>query len=202
MLKKPWELRLRQILSRAADGGEMPRVAVLGIGNEMLADDGAGMLAARCLQGVVTGDKRLLVIPAGVAPENCTARLRRFEPDVVLLIDAADVGDEPGHVRLLPWAQAGVLGASTHSLPLRLVGDYLANELGCQLALIGIQPENIGLDLPVSNRVGAAVRDLAFGLARMLAEPGMESGGMKCKATDATDLAACEVALGHERVAR
>src|SRR6478736_4064730 len=81
---------LSQLTNKSANP---PRISVLGVGNPFRSDDGAGVLVARRLASrecaLATG--HLLIIEAGHAPENTTGELRRFAPDLVLIIDAADM---------------------------------------------------------------------------------------------------------------
>jgi hydrogenase 3 maturation protease len=100
---------------------------------------------------------RLLVIDAGPAPENTTGSLRAFRPALVLLIDAAQMNEEPGTVRWLDWREITGLSASTHTLPLHMLSMYLTAELGCEVAVIGIQPFGNLFDAPLSPVVQQAV---------------------------------------------
>ncbi len=116
------------------------RVAVLGIGHELQGDDAAGVLIARHLQSLLGPSEERLILCAGPAPENCCGALRRFEPDLVLMIDAAQMYEAPGTVRLISCQDVTGIGASTHTLPLHILAKYLTSELGCEITLLGIQP--------------------------------------------------------------
>ncbi|MCS7221416.1 MAG: hydrogenase 3 maturation endopeptidase HyCI [Anaerolineae bacterium] len=159
-----------------------PRLAVVGIGHELRGDDAAGVVVARNLveafsnQGPSTEGSSgvafwlsdwLLVVDAGPAPENCTGPLRRFEPDLVLLVDAAQMGTAPGEIRWLTWEDVSGLGMSTHMSSLRLLAGYLAAELGCEVALIGIQPADDSLGAPLSPAVRQAVEVITEELLRV-----------------------------------
>ena len=102
----------------------------------------------------------MTVIDAGPAPENFTGPLRRLEPDLALLVDAAQMDEAPGAVRWLAWPEVDGFDASTHTLPPRLVAQYLSDELGCQVALIGIQPADTSIDAPLSADVQTAVDEV------------------------------------------
>ena len=143
------------------------RVAIVGIGQELRGDDAAGVSVARALQSTVGAihELPLLVIDAGAAPENFTGQLRRFDPDLVLLIDAAQLNEAPGTIRWLDWQETSGLSASTHTLPPHVLAEYLVNELNCEVALIGIQPQGNEFDAPLSPPVQQAVADLARTLA-------------------------------------
>ena len=114
----------------------------------------------------------LFVIEAAHAPENCTGAVRRFAPDLVILVDAAEMGDPPGTVRWLDWRDTSGLGASTHSLPPSMVARYLAAELSCQVALIGIQVQDTSLGARVSPPVRRAIRTVSEGLKIFLLDAG------------------------------
>jgi len=150
-------------------------VVVVGIGHDLRGDDAAGVLAARRLQGYTIGADvgathmlPLLAIDAGPAPENVTGAVRRFAPDLVLLVDAADLGEPPGTVRWLDWRETSGLSASTHALPLYVLAGYLVSELGCAVALLGIQPASTAFDAPPTPAVHAAADAVAAGLHELL----------------------------------
>jgi hydrogenase 3 maturation protease len=122
----------------------------MGIGHELCGDDAVGMQVAAMVRAAVGNNPQLLVIEAGPAPENFTGVLRRFQPDLIYLVDAALFGALPGGVRCLPLEKAEGMSASTHTLPLNLLASYLTMELGCELELIGIQPGNTFTDAPLT----------------------------------------------------
>lgn len=150
---------------------------MVGVGQELNGDDAAGVLAARILsqrQRAGSSDAHrpvpvsLLVIEAAHAPENCLGAIRRFSPDLVILVDAAEMGDPPGAIRWLDWQDAGSLGIFTHTLALSLMAKYLVAELACDIGVIGIQPCDTSLGAPVSAVVRRAARTVAHGLAASL----------------------------------
>ncbi len=108
------------------------------------------------------------MVEAAHAPENCTGAIRRFAPDLVILVDAAEMGDPPGTVRWLDWREAAGLNTSTHSLPASMVARYLVGELSCEVALIGIQVQDTSLGAGISPAVRRAIRSVSRGLATLL----------------------------------
>jgi hydrogenase 3 maturation protease len=130
-----------------------PRLALVGIGSELNGDDIAGVRIARLLIPRLAGSRKVLVIDAGLAPENFTGVLRRFAPSLVILLDAAQMDEPPGTVRWLAWQAAGGLSASTHTQPPSTLAQYLIAELGCQVALLGIQPASLEPGSPLSPQV-------------------------------------------------
>ena len=168
MSSKPWLASLKQTLSQLQPADRLPRVAVIGIGSELNGDDFAGIALARELGRRVDGQSHLLVVDAGPAPENTSGLLRRFGPDLVLLVDAAQMDDPPGSARWLDWQDTAGLSASTHTLPLHLFAGYLTAELGCHVVLIGIQPTHNGVGEALSPAVKQAVQDIALDLSSAL----------------------------------
>jgi hydrogenase 3 maturation protease len=151
------------------EGWEIPerlagmRVAIIGVGNELNGDDAAGPLVVRGLREAVRNiarvgeNDRLLIIDAGLAPESFSGPLRRFRPDLVLLVDAAELHLPPGSAEWIDWSEVDAAAASTHTLSPSLFAQFLIQELGCRVAMIGIQPEHLDFDRPVSERVREAV---------------------------------------------
>ena len=84
--------------------------------------------------------EHLLIIEAGHAPENTTGELRKFAPDLVLIIDTAEMDQHPGTVQWIPEEAIDGMSASTHSLPLSMLARYLTLDLHCTVTLLGIQP--------------------------------------------------------------
>ena len=165
---KSWQISLNQFMSQAGiNSGGRPRIAIMGIGNELRADDAAGMLVVRrLLKHDSAFDKALIrVIQAGQAPENNTWELRDFEPHLVLLIDAADMSEVAGTVRWIAMEDISGISASTHSLPLSMLASYLIQEMDCKVALLGIQPASNDVGGPVSREVLQAVDEIVSELS-------------------------------------
>lgn len=158
------------------------RSVILGIGNELNGDDAAGVLVTKQLRKEI--DKQfysdvgqpntsrqegavpeVLIIDAGLAPENFTGTVRRFQPQLVILIDTADLAQSPGSWAWVDWQKVEGFGGSTHLLPLSVFASYLVNEFGCQVALIGIQPAQTNFGSQVSMSVMVAVREIVQELA-------------------------------------
>lgn len=170
-MRKPWHCSLRKKLSRLRTKlAREPHIAIVGVGQMLRGDDGAGVAVVRTLQPLVATHARVLVLDAGAAPENQLGPLRRFVPDLVLFVDAAQMGEPPGTVCLLSPEETTGLSASTHTLPVGVIAHYLRAELGCEVAVIGIQParDAFGAELSeaVQEAVDAVVQELGVVLSR------------------------------------
>ena len=160
MLNKPWPERLKANLQNLSTAEHPAHLAVLGIGHELCGDDAVGTRIAGMLHARLPNEPRLLAIEAGPAPENFTGSLRRYQPDLILMIDAARLDETPGTVRWLDCTEVEGFSASTHTLPLDILISYLKAELGCSVELIGIQPEQTFADAPLTPRVQKASEEI------------------------------------------
>jgi len=168
MPNQPWQASLQASLNPPNRPDPPVRLAVLGIGHELCGDDAVGVRLAEMLYPIAKANERLLAIAAGPAPENFTGLVRRFHPDLVLLVDAAQMDAAPGTIKWLDWQSTGGISASSHTLPLHILVSYLIAELGCQMALIGIQPAQTYADGPLTARVQAAAEQVVQALREQI----------------------------------
>ena len=148
------------------------RLAVLGAGSVLKADDGAGVALVEHLQEAFSVAKHpgLLLCPGETAPENFSGKIKAFEPTHLLVVDAADLGKQPGHITEINPQDIGGPTFCSHMLPLRVMIDYLAAETGASILLLGIQPESIVFDAPMSVAAEDAVAWLCEVLEEMVRE--------------------------------
>jgi hydrogenase 3 maturation protease len=156
-----WQDQIQQTLKRLNRTAQGPRLVVLGVGHELRGDDTVGILLARKMRQQIPINERLLLIEAGPVPENFCGPLRRFSPDLVIVIDAAQMGLAPGSIRWLDWKDVSRGGVSTHATSLLVLCDYLVSELGCEMALLGIEPAEMSLDAPLSPPVTQAFQEVS-----------------------------------------
>ncbi len=130
------------------------KTAVIGVGHELRRDDAVGVWVARQLRPFTS--ETFFVIEGGHAPENTTGAVRKFAPDLVLIVDAAVLDAPPGATQWIDWQQAGGLSATTHTLPLDMISCYLIAETGCEVGMIGIQPADMSYGQELSEAVFAA----------------------------------------------
>ena len=134
------------------------RKLVFTAGSVLRGDDAAGpMLAKMLFDGPLEGWD---VIDGGQTPEDELAVVRRQSPDLLLLVDAADMGLSPGEVRILQEEDVySDFLITTHSLPL----TFLLSELkSCcnEVVFLGIQPSHTEFFAPLHKDVMAAVNHL------------------------------------------
>jgi hydrogenase 3 maturation protease len=137
------------------------RIAILGVGSDLRADDFAGMLVAQDLDSSSKSINKTIqfhVFFGHTAPENLSGEIRKFNPSHVIIIDAAEVGKKPGQVAFFTPEDAGGISFSTHKLPIKVLAQYLTESFECKVSIIGIQPKTLDFDKPVSKEVKASVK--------------------------------------------
>jgi hydrogenase 3 maturation protease len=144
---------------------QMSGTTVLGIGNRLGADDAAGpYLVDRLNQwrhdAKTSHAAETTAIDAGPAPESYTSLIRRHQPDLLILVDAADMGLPPGALRTILPEKISVLSVSTHHMPLSMFISYVEEFCG-KVLLIGVQPERTEMGGRISKAVRTSVIELA-----------------------------------------
>ena len=86
-----------------------------------------------------------------------------------MFIDAAQMDAPPGAIRWLTPQEIASLTASTHALPLNLLSQYLQNELSCQVALIGIQPQQTEFQASLTPSIQLAAAEVVEEIVKMIA---------------------------------
>ena len=134
----------------------------MGIGNEFNGDDAAGVIIATNLISAFEQKKilNIQVLDAGQFPENITGTLRSFSPKVIIFIDAVNMNAKPGFIAWIPFKMVSGMSASSHSLPISILADYLSQDLKCEVYLLGIQAEQNEPFQPLSSQVYSAVSEI------------------------------------------
>lgn len=141
-MSSPWKSRLRRFLKEKARG----RLVLVGVGNALRGDDGAGSLLAARLRKV----GRSHLIDAGAAPENYCERIARLSPDTVLVVDAARFGGSPGEVKILTPGDIAAGALSTHDASLRIMAGYLKERCGSEMFILGMEPGDAAVGAELS----------------------------------------------------
>ena len=142
------------------------RVVVLGVGSDLRSDDAAGIRVAERVALMSLPGVRAVI--GGTAPENATGEIRRIDPTHVLIVDAADLREVPGAVRLIEAEEVGGISFCTHTLPLSVLSTYLTKETACRVFILGIQPKSLAFGGGLSGEVEAAVEEALRALKDVL----------------------------------
>jgi hydrogenase maturation protease len=163
------------------------RTVVVGVGNTIHCDDGAGVHALRRLQRDPRLPGDVTLIDGGTHGLELLAYVR--DASRLLLLDAVDVGERPGSfVRMAGSELQGLpCGASVHQLG---VADLLAtlplvSDAPREIVLLGVQPASTdwGTDLsaPVEAALASLVEAAVEQLLRWSQETAVHVGPGACR---------------------
>ena len=140
------EQRGRYVQQTAAEQ-TVTNTLVLGVGNVLLADEGAGVHAMRYLQNHYDL-QGVTYLDAGTLSFTLAADIA--EADHMIVFDAAQLGAEPGGIKVLQDEEVDEFlksgKGSVHEVGFADLMDIarLEGHLPKRYALIGIQPETLG----------------------------------------------------------
>ncbi len=107
----------------------------VGIGNVLKRDDGVGVYISNRI--IPADDIYVLTVETSI--ENYIGKINSIEPDILILIDAVDMGASPGTTKTLSINQIQDMTFNTHSISLARFSDFFKMEI----FIVGIQPEKI-----------------------------------------------------------
>lgn len=163
-----WKADLQKTLAEIRARQGSCRIAVVGVGNELNGDDGIGPLIAERLRPALLGRPHILLLNAGLAPENFIGPLVDFHPQAVLMIDAAHIQAAPGTIALANGYETDGMSASTHTLPPSVLSGYLSEEAECPILLLAVQAEQLEFDSPLSPSAAQAAAEIIAALPEIL----------------------------------
>jgi len=152
----------RNLVNWIANG---KRVAVVGVGNEMRRDDAVGVQVVRKLRGRLS--RRFQLIETGTIPESYIDKVRELRPTHVLVIDAAQLGTNPGESRLLSPRKVKGMSISTHTLPLNIFAEFVKKETGSKVKILAIQPKDLEFGEGLTDELTKTAEELTSILVRV-----------------------------------
>jgi hydrogenase 3 maturation protease len=164
-----WLTSLRESIQLYANNPAGP-ILFAGVGQEQNGDDGAGPAVVSEIIKRKVRSMRFIFINTGAFPENHTSTIRKLKPALVVFIDAAQMNLNPGDIRLLELEDIEGLSASTHSLPFGIIGQYLQDEVGCRVMVLGIQPAHNLPNTSLSRVINDVVQNVAESLEALAKE--------------------------------
>jgi len=168
------------VLSESLKG--CSRIALLGIGSELRGDDSAGILLVRELGRMVKKSPFSHLgfegFEGGSAPENATGFIKRFKPSHIVIVDAADISLAAGEHREIDPAEISDITFSTHTLPMKIITEYLKQATGATISIIGVQPENLDFGRPPTEALLRGVRRLSEQLYEIMCECDLRIGAL------------------------
>jgi len=146
----------RDALSRRLGMVCKDKVVLVGVGNRLRGDDGLGPVLVDQLKTSLPH-----CIDTGDTPEEYSGVIKRLHPSVIVFIDAVYGDAAPGEVCLLDIEEIARIRICIHKLALDILMDYLMQETGADVFLIGIQPAKLTSSSDLSPEIDEAVRSCA-----------------------------------------
>lgn len=148
-----------------------PHVTLIGLGNILMRDEGAGVQAIQYFQAHFTLPADLEVVDGGTAGLDLLPYIEARE--AVIFVDAVNFDREPGYIGVLTDEQIPALFGVKDSLHHTGLMDVLAaarllDKLPRHTALIGIQPLTIATGLELSDLIRRRLGALADHIAAQL----------------------------------
>ncbi len=151
-------------------------ILVLGIGNLLLGDEGAGVRVVEAL------DRRFILSPPVEILDGGTSGMALMETmagrDSLIVADAVHTGAAPGSVTVLRDREVPALFSrkiSPHQLGLSdvLTALRLTDEFPGQLTLVGIEPQSLAPGIGLTPAVTAAIEPALAQILALLALAGV-----------------------------
>ncbi|MCM8764110.1 MAG: hydrogenase 3 maturation endopeptidase HyCI [Candidatus Omnitrophica bacterium] len=138
------------------------QLGIMCIGNRYCSDDGAGVEVARVLSIFLNKKKcrNISVINCYNSPENFTSSVKKIKPSHILIIDSCISGKRPGAISILAAKDIKEYNMLSHRIPIRLLSDYIASEIGSDIIILGIEPECTARGTDISKPVKKAIKEI------------------------------------------
>ena len=143
------------------------KVVICGIGNDIRGDDAFGVMVAEKLTKYIN-NKNILIINCGEVPENYTTKIKEFEPELVVFVDAVDFKGEYGEYIIADPENTLGEAISTHGLPLKFITRFMKSMIKSKFILIGCQPRSTELFTEPSELMRQRAEKLAILLSKIL----------------------------------
>lgn len=142
------------------------RLVIIGMGNELRADDAVGIEVVRILKPHESD--KLKVFEGGMTPDFFISPACALAPSHLLIVDAAEIGQSPGAWRILSKDEIDRGLFTTHAIPATEVALEIQRRCGAKVAFLGIQPKIRGVSLEMSKECKKSAHDIFKSILRLI----------------------------------
>ncbi len=158
-------------------------VAVVGIGNLLMGDDGVGVKVLEALRHKYEFPQEVVLLDGGTKSIELLPYLE--DARRVIFIDAVDVGESPGTVFEASGGEVAEyfqnkLSVHQIGLPDLIGAMYLRGTVPEEVVLVGVQPSQTDLQWGLTDEVQAAVEKATERVVRILRHWGVEVRDVSC----------------------
>jgi hydrogenase 3 maturation protease len=144
-------------------------VVIIGMGNELRADDAVGLHIVRLLKPYT--NNRLHVFEGHMTPEAFIGPACAVHPTHLLIVDAAELEKKPGVWQVLSSDDVEEGLFTTHAIPATEVAAEIQRRCGSKIAFLGIQPKSRDISLVLSRECQQTAKEIADIIQRIIATP-------------------------------
>ena len=144
-------------------------VVIIGMGNELRADDAVGLHIVRLLKPYT--NNRLQVFEGHMTPEAFIGPACAVHPTHLLIVDAAELQKKPGVWQVLSSDDVEEGLFTTHAIPATEVAAEIQRRCGSKVAFLGIQPKSRDISLSLSRECQQAVKEIVDIIQRIITTP-------------------------------
>jgi hydrogenase maturation protease len=161
------------VIELSREPGPPHAIAIVGVGNLLLSDDGAGIHAVRMLGRDSRAASAARLIDGGTVGTDLLAEI--WGCAGLLIIDAVDAGLPPGSIIRMDYSGPGPQQIDTRNahqlgIPSLLDDMRLLGRAPCQVVLMGVQPATLEVGTELSPEVANALPVLAGEVLRQVEE--------------------------------
>jgi hydrogenase 3 maturation protease len=140
-------------------------VVIIGMGNELRADDAVGLHVVRLLKPHVTN--QLQVFEGHMTPEAFIRPVCARYPTHIIIIDAAELHTKPGVWQIISSDEIEEDLFTTHAIPATEVAAEFQRRCNAKVAFLGIQPKLREVSLSQSKECQRAAKEVADAIRRI-----------------------------------
>jgi hydrogenase 3 maturation protease len=134
-------------------------VVVIGMGNELRADDAVGLHVVRLLKPFT--HEKLKVFEGHMTPEAYIGPACASHPTHVLIVDAAELGQKPGAWQVLSKNNVEQGLFTTHTIPAVEIAAEIQRKCSAAVVFVGIQPKSRDISLGLSRECQKAAEEIS-----------------------------------------
>jgi len=133
------------------------KTVIVGVGNPLKGDDGAGVSIVKKLMEKINSDKIEFFVVEEVI-ENYLGKIEKINPDSLIIFDAVDFGGKRGEIKFFKPADIMNISTTTHSFSLPdLLKIY---NLIPKSVIVGIQPAKISFGEEMCQEVKKSIEEI------------------------------------------
>lgn len=136
------------------------KLVILGVGSELMQDDKAGPEITVFLEKKYgTNHPKVRIFTGYTTPENFTKDIAEFQPEHVIIVDAANLNLAHGELTDLPVERITDFSLGTHKLSLIMMIKFLAETVNPKFSVLAIQYKSVVFGEKMTKEMKAGVKN-------------------------------------------